>query len=196
MNAITNQSDRPMHFCYADPPYPGQAHKYKGHPNYAGEVDHKALIERLMAEYPDGWALSTSSKTLWEILHLCPSDIRVLAWCCGDARRPPFRGLTSAWQPLIIRRGRVPSTSCLDFLVGTRVPDGPQSGFDGFKPEMYCFWLFRCLGARPGDVLDDLFPGSGAVGRAWEKYIRQISYLSDGEAKCASSQSTFLISKG
>ena len=25
---------------YADPPYPGQAHLYKDHPDYGGEVDH------------------------------------------------------------------------------------------------------------------------------------------------------------
>lgn len=37
-----------MRFAYADPPYPGMAHLYKGHLDYAGEVDHKALIERLV----------------------------------------------------------------------------------------------------------------------------------------------------
>jgi hypothetical protein len=30
--------------------------------------------------------------------------------------------------------------------------------------------MFAQLGARPGDTLDDLYPGSGAVGRAWALY--------------------------
>ena len=48
-----------MRFAYADPPYPGQARRhYKHHPDFDGEVDHGALIERLMDEFPDGWALS------------------------------------------------------------------------------------------------------------------------------------------
>jgi hypothetical protein len=31
--------------------------------------------------------------------------------------------------------------------------------------------MFRLLGATPVDVLDDLFPGSGAVSRAWSLYV-------------------------
>jgi hypothetical protein len=37
----------------------------------------------------------------------------------------------------------------------------------GAKPAAVCAWIFALLGAAPGDTLDDLFPGSGAVGRAW-----------------------------
>jgi hypothetical protein len=35
------------------------------------------------------------------------------------------------------------------------------------KPAAVCRWIFGLLGAQAGDSLDDLFPGSGAVGRAW-----------------------------
>ncbi|MBU2698870.1 MULTISPECIES: hypothetical protein [Pimelobacter] len=40
----------------------------------------------------------------------------------------------------------------------------------GAKPATYCRWIFDLLGADPhrGDTLDDLFPGSGGVARAWE----------------------------
>ena len=31
---------RPLRLAYADPPYPGKAWLYRGHPDYAGEVDH------------------------------------------------------------------------------------------------------------------------------------------------------------
>ena len=33
--------------AYADPPYPGKAFYYRDHPDYAGEVDHEALLSRL-----------------------------------------------------------------------------------------------------------------------------------------------------
>ena len=35
-----------------------------------------------------------------------------------------------------------------------------------------CRWIFTLLGAAPGDTLDDLFPGSGAVGRAFAAFTR------------------------
>ena len=44
----------------------------------------------------------------------------------------------------------------------------------GAKPEAFCFWLFQLLNIKPGDDLVDLFPGSGAVGRAWQKWQRQL----------------------
>jgi len=43
----------------------------------------------------------------------------------------------------------------------------------GTKSAAVCRWIFDLLGAAPGDTLDDLFPGSGAVGRAWAVYTRQ-----------------------
>jgi hypothetical protein len=32
------------------------------------------------------------------------------------------------------------------------------------------FWLFGLLGAMPGDSLDDLYPGSGIVSWAWQRW--------------------------
>lgn len=47
-----------MKLAYADPPYPGCADLYRDHPDYGGEVDPRALVERLQAEF-DGWVLHT-----------------------------------------------------------------------------------------------------------------------------------------
>jgi hypothetical protein len=41
-------------------------------PRHAAEVDHAALVARLVADYPDGWALSTSAAALPVVLPLCP----------------------------------------------------------------------------------------------------------------------------
>ncbi|MGL5826661.1 MAG: hypothetical protein ACRCYU_17900, partial [Nocardioides sp.] len=40
----------------------------------------------------------------------------------------------------------------------------------GAKPAAYARWVFTLLDARPGDHLDDLYPGSGGITRAWASY--------------------------
>lgn len=37
----------------------------------------------------------------------------------------------------------------------------------GTKPAAFCRWVFGLLGTAPGDTLDDLYPGYGAVTCAW-----------------------------
>lgn len=54
MADLLSLAARPLRIAYADPPYIGCAHLYKDHPDYDGEVDHVALIDRLQSEY-DGW---------------------------------------------------------------------------------------------------------------------------------------------
>ena len=44
----------------------------------------------------------------------------------------------------------------------------------GAKPAVFASWLFQLLGATPWGTLDDLFPGSGGVARAW-KLFQQVS---------------------
>ena len=40
----------------------------------------------------------------------------------------------------------------------------------GAKPATFARWLFDLFGARPGDEVHDLFPGSGGITRAWHAY--------------------------
>ena len=77
---------------------------YRDHPDYAGEVDHVALIRRLQLEY-DGWALSTSAAALPAVLALCPPGVRVAAWHRGE-RPTPSRWPLNAWEPVIYSGGR------------------------------------------------------------------------------------------
>ena len=158
-----------MRLAYADPPYPGRAHLYADHPDYAGEVDHVALIEKLL-EY-DGWALSTSAEALRDLLPLCPPEHRVLAWVKHT--------IEVSWEPVIVVSAREPE-GVRDWI---RVePDNfqwrhrPASYVIGQKPKPFCMWLFAWLGAEPGDELDDLFPGSGNVAAAWGEWQQQPSF--------------------
>jgi hypothetical protein len=166
-----------MRLAYADPPYPGQAKRhYADHPDYAGEVDHRALIDRLR-EF-DGWALSTSNRKLREVLWLCPPDVRVLSWHKPIA--PPFPGLgVFGWEPVIVSWARPPTARDLrDTLVCSPeqytfrpLPDGYVTGS---KPPVFCRWVFAWLGAVPDDEFTDLFPGSRAVSDAWRAWSAQM----------------------
>lgn len=160
-------------FGYADPPYPGKADYYTGQPTYAGEVDHRELIDRLTAEYPDGWALSTSAEALRDVLPMCPAGIRVASWHRRVRYVRAVRPL-SAWEPLIVYRGRPYGTQktqdVLDRLTYEGRYDSYPGALIGMKPPEFAVWLFRQLNACQGDAIEDLFPGSGAIGRAWAIY--------------------------
>ena len=167
------EDPRPLRLAYADPPYPGNAWLYRDHPDYGGEVDHAALIGRL-AGY-DGWALSTSAAALPAVLALCPPGVRVAAWHRGERAAASWRPL-AAWEPVIYHGGRPvdpasPRGRCPDSLVcGVSALTTLPGRVTGTKPAAVCRWIFDLLGAAPGDSLDDLFPGSGAVTRAWAAF--------------------------
>lgn len=189
----------PIRFAYADPPYPGKARKYYGaHGDYAGEVDHAALIARLESEFPDGWALSTSQDALAQVLPLCPPprsrgaagggvrhQFRILSWCKPTAQpgspRGPGPAALYGWEPVIIRGGRpaAPGARVRDWLVCSpemyTLRPKPDGHVTGAKPPGFCRWLFAAAGLLPGDVLVDLFPGSGAVSGAWSAWNAQLT---------------------
>jgi hypothetical protein len=160
---------RSLRLAYADPPYPGKARLYRDHPDYGGEVDHAELIERL-AGY-DGWALSTSAAALPAVLGLCPPGVRVAAWHKGE-RVARSRYPLSAWEPVLYHGGRqLPGPRRADSIACGVTPVSTVPGHViGAKPAAVCRWIFTLLGAAPGDTLDDLYPGSGAVCRAWAAY--------------------------
>jgi hypothetical protein len=167
-----------LRMAYADPPYIGQAKKhYEGHPDYAGEVDHGELIGRLVSEYPDGWALSLSTPSTHVVLDHCrdhglsliDGDIRLAAWVKPFAAFKRNVRVAYAWEPLVLKlasrlEGATPTRDFVSESITMK------RGLVGAKPEKVCRWLFEALGLRPCDQLDDLFPGSSAVVRAWEKW--------------------------
>lgn len=96
--------DDVLRLAYADPPYPGLSRRYYGgHADFAGEVDHRRLVEQLDAF--DGWALSTSARALQDVLAICPSGSRVAVWVRGE-RPTRSAGPLNAWEPVIYWGGR------------------------------------------------------------------------------------------
>ena len=159
----------PARFAYADPPYPGKAGYYPERQ----EVDHASLLEQLLAGGWDGWALSTSAAALRDVLPMCPASTRVAVWR-RQHRPTKSRRPLNAWEPLLIYGGRYLSMrtpqTVLDHLDYRGRYDSFPGALVGMKPPEFAVWMFAQLGAQAGDELADLFPGSGAIGRAWALY--------------------------
>jgi hypothetical protein len=155
-----------MIFAYADPPYPGCGHRYPE----KKEVDHVELIYKLEAEYPDGWALSTSSTALHYVLGLCPANVRIGAWVKPFAVFKPGVNPAYAWEPVIWTGGRKRTRKEPTVRDWVSANITLRRGMVGVKPDAFCIWLFQLVGLEPDDTLVDLFPGSGAVSRAWEAW--------------------------
>jgi hypothetical protein len=155
-----------LSFAYADPPYVGCA-AYYDHPDAARWDTPPAHVE-LMAELDmgyDGWALSCSVPSLGALLAGAPDGVRVAAWVKPFAAFKRNVRVAYTWEPVIWHR------------TAPRRPDDPvsrdhlaepitlQRGLTGAKPERFASWVLEMLGWQRGDTLDDLFPGTGVVGR-------------------------------
>lgn len=180
-----------LRFAYADPPYLGRAEYYRAyHPDAMSWNDpetHRQLITQLQAEFPDGWALSLSERSLRTILPMCPPEARIAAWISD---RPRFAGkavpVRKHFEPVIFNGGRSYAETgnrAADYIVTRQEPlplDQPRYALDkatirsgktfvGRKPRAFAMWIFDILGVQPDDEFIDLFPGSGAVTAAYRE---------------------------
>lgn len=160
-----------MKIGYADPPYIGCAHLYRDQESYAGEVDHAELIERLQSDY-DGWVLHAAA-TPKSMAALAPlvekiEGARWMSWVKGFAAFKKNVSVAYAWEPVIVKVARKPVVSkrlvMRDWIQESITL---RKGLTGAKPEAVCHWAFEMVGAHPDDNLYDLYPGTGAVTKAW-----------------------------
>lgn len=163
-----------MRIAYADPPYPGCAHLYKNHPDYAGEVDHADLARRLETEF-DGYVLHTASTTLDQIQALLtPKTYRTMAWVKTFAAFKRNVSVAYAWEPVLVKACRKPVvTKRVVMRDWIACPITLRKGLTGAKPEPVVRWAFEMVGAALGDELVDLYPGTGIVGRTWEEWCNE-----------------------
>jgi len=151
-----------VRFAYADPPYPGQAHRY----TEKREVDHAALVAQLVAEFPDGWALSTSSPALRDVIALCPPDARIAAWVKPFAVFKPNVNPAYAWEPVIFRGGRRGDRTRATVRDFHSENITLKKGLVGAKPPGFNRWILGLLGYVKGDEMVDLFPGTQGLAAA------------------------------
>jgi hypothetical protein len=123
------------------------------------------LIDRLNWDYSDGWALSLSSTSLWQLLPLCPPDVRVAAWVKPFAAFKANVRNAYTWEPVLLRGGRISSRDgapvTRDHLAESIAL---QKGLIGAKPATFCQWILNMLGYIEGDQVDDLYPGTNSMG--------------------------------
>lgn len=168
-------------YAYADPPYLGCGKLYAAHHPDALVWDdpaiHQALVDRLVADYPDGWTLSLSTPSLQAILPMCPPDVRVCAWVKPFAAFKVGVNPGYAWEPVILRAGRRkrPRTepTVRDWLAE---PIALKRGLAGAKPRAFCLWVLDLLGYQPGDEIHDLFPGTGSMGEAVKVFETRLPF--------------------
>lgn len=157
-----------MRLAYADPPYLGCAHLYPEHPDskkWDSPSAHVDLMDYLDATY-DGWALSASAPSLSEILPCAPVIARVAVWVKPFAAFKKNVRIAYTWEPVIFKPGRDSSRDGApvgrDHLSESITL---KKGLTGAKPEAFCRWVLTLLGYVDGDTVDDLFPGTGVMGR-------------------------------
>jgi hypothetical protein len=149
-------------------------------------------MERLELEFPDGWALSTHVNALRFLWPAAPPKSRLCAWVKTFASSMFLHtvGPMRFWEPVVVRVG---SERHEDRRVSPRdwvsAPTGPghTEPFKGAKPRAFSLWLFDvlALGQHPDDEMVDIFPGSGAVTRAWQDYRASAVLRRDGNTQAA-----------
>jgi len=123
-----------VRIAYADPPYPGCAHLYKDHPDYAGEVDHAALVARLVSEF-DGFILHSSATAIAQIAPLVDGAARTMAWVKGFAAFKRNVSVAYAWEPVYVKAARKPVVSKRTIMRDwIECPITLRRGLTGAKP--------------------------------------------------------------
>lgn len=157
-----------MRFAYADPPYYKQGKKLYGklHSEAAVWDDKQAhldLIDKLINDYPDGWALSCNPSDLsWIIQH---DGIRVCVWAKTFHQIRPTT-VQYAWEAVLLYGGRKDNKRkpmVRDWISCAR---SMRKGLVGAKPLTFNLWILDLLNYQPGDELHDIFPGTNGMADA------------------------------
>jgi hypothetical protein len=171
-----------MKLAYADPPYLGCGKLYAAHHPDALDWDttarHDELMEELIGGY-DGFVVHLSA-TADSFSCYSPwvgqSGARWCSWVKGFAAFKKNVSVAYAWEPVIIKPARKPVVSkrlvMRDWIQESITL---RKGLTGAKPEAVCHWAFELMGAHPDDELHDLFPGTGAVTKAWETWRKKFT---------------------
>lgn len=164
-----------MKIAYADPPYLGMGKRMYGKLHDEAQVwddpqAHIDLMKSMDFEY-DAWALSLTSTSLRILLPCAPDDVRVAAWVKPFAAWRPNHRVQYTWEPIIFKTERskggrgIPSVrdhiSCNIAM---------KKGLQGAKPDGFNDYILNLLGYEEGDEFVDLFPGTGGMQRAIDRF--------------------------
>lgn len=164
-----------LRFAYADPPYMGCCGSHYGHEHGDGrypfdggcwddQATHAALVAHMVAQFPDGWALSCNPRDLRWLLPMCPDDVRVATWCKTWHQIRPTT-TQYAWEPVLWRGGRIDPKRAPMVRDWMACPAARQRGLRGAKPDQFNRWVLDLLGFTGDDEVVDVFPGSDSMAR-------------------------------
>jgi hypothetical protein len=161
-----------LRFAYADPPYIGCSHRYPEHELswvWDDPQEHIDLMRQLDMDY-DGWALSCHEPTLRHLAAPAAElGARIAAWTKPFAAYKANVRVAYTWEPVIWKRTAERREG--DPVGRDHLAQGimMETGLTGAKPPTFARWLQVLLGWQVGDTLDDLFPGTGIVGRVFDE---------------------------
>lgn len=158
-----------MKFCYADPPYFGNGKSKYGHPEWDTKEQHIELVEQLVRDYPDGWALSCNPSDLSWLLPYCPKETRICAWAKTFHQIRPTT-VQYAWEAVLLWGGRKDNRRkpmVRDWMACARTN---RKGLKGAKPHAFNLWVLQLLNYKKGDTLTDLFRGTGSMDKALDEF--------------------------
>lgn len=171
---------RSFDLVYADPPYAGCRFKYarRNGSRQWGRNARADFLRELIARMDSlravagVCALSMASPEL-RLLHLFPSNTRVMPWVKPYAPHRPHVWPTYAWEPIVVwgkmpgRKEQLESKTPHDWL--QLAPKSPRkSNHETPKPEDFAAWVLNVtLGPRRGPVLE-LFAGTAILSRVAE----------------------------
>ena len=157
-------------FAYADPPYLGCSTFYD-HPDAALWDDRQSHIDLIAAMDDDfhGWAFSCNSgDLLWLAAHI-PAGCRIASWVKPFAAFKRNVPIAYTWEPVIFRRAlprREGDPIGRDHLAESITL---RRGLVGAKPARFNRWVLDLIGHQDGDLLVDLFPGTGGMQKALDE---------------------------
>lgn len=176
-----------MRLAYVDPPYYGLAAKFYGdlHPEAAvyDTLDaHRDLIARVADEY-DAYAFSMTSGNLHDLLPLFPKGVRVAAWIKPFASYNKGVSPAYTWEPVVFRPAPRPhDVTTRTVRDSASIPIAMKRGLRGAKPEAFCRWVMDLMGWRPGDTVDDVFPGTGVFERVADRAAQELDFTQEALA--------------
>ena len=156
-----------MRFCYADPPYLNCGKRYD-HPEaliWNTEEAHINLIDSLVRDFPDGWAVSISVPSLPLYLAAAPKA-RVCAWTKPFAIYKPNVGVAYTWEPVLLSGGRKRTRQQPTIRDHLSENITLKKGLCGAKPLRFNQWILGLLNFQQGDEIVDMFPGTGGMADA------------------------------
>lgn len=125
---------------------------------------HRQLVNDIQRGY-DGWAIALSRRSIPLYLDAAPPEpeTHLCIWVKPTAFPGGNSRFIGAYEAVLVRPARRASPAPGLMVRDTLTATVERVGHIGAKPAAWTRWVLALMGYEPGDIVVDLFPGSGAV---------------------------------